>query len=247
MQILKSLKVVLSIILDVLLTRTTADGVQYIWRRHGSKTLVVVFTGMGPQRYNYKTVLRRCPYDLLFIRDSWAGGASYYWYENGQNHPEMLTQKAIEQMTERGGYDTLITVGSSKGGTAAVYYGLKYNADAIYAGACQYYVGQYLAIHEYVEKPHLWRAVVGQEPTEEWTRRLDRKLPDMIEAHRESKTEIYLVYSTEEHTYADHIAPLIAQLDACHIRHHDQVEHFKSHDMIGKYFKATLYNRLVAV
>lgn len=246
-RIIKWLKVLFSVFLDIVLTRRSDDGVQYIWKRHGANTLVIVFTGMGPQRYNYKRTLRRSPYDILFIRDCWANNASYYWYEHKGNHPELLTQKLIDHIVCSGNYETLITVGSSKGGTAAIYYGLKNHAKTIIAGACQYYVGQYLAKHQYVEKPYQWHDVVGGEPKQEqeWIDILDQKLPKMIDANSGCETELYLVYSTEEHTYQEHIAPLVAKLDECRIQHHDQVERFQQHSMIGHYFSEALNKLLV--
>lgn len=226
--------------LDTFLTKKTPDGVSYIWKRRHSPTLIIVFSGIGKLRYNYKSSLWNSPYDLLFIADCWAGGVSYYWFENKSNHPEQFTQALIDKVLNKGQYTSVITVGSSKGGTAAIYYGLKINADRILAGACQYYVGDYLSRYQWEEHPEQWQAVVGGEPTKEWIDLLDRKMPDMIEAHRDSKTPIFLLYSTEEHTYPEHMKPLIEQLDACGISHEDQVERFPVHDMVGGYFREAL-------
>ena len=223
--------------LDTLLTKQTSDGVSYIWKRRHSPTLIIVFSGIGKLRYNYKSSLWNSSYDLLFIADCWAGGVSYYWYENKSDHPERFTQALIDKVLAKGNYSSVITVGSSKGGTAAIYYGLKINADRILAGACQYYVGDYLSRHQRGEHPEQWKAVVGEGRTQEWIDILDRKLPDMIAAHRNSKTQVFLLYSTDEHTYPEHVKPLIEQLNAYGIAHEDQVEHFPEHSMIGGYFR----------
>lgn len=231
--------------LDALQTRRSADGAQYIWRRRNSSTLVIVFSSMGEQRYNYKKSLKKCPYDQLFIADCWARNVSYYWYESKSDHPERYTQALINNIIERGGYTSLITLGSSKGGTAAIYYGLKYNAVQIFAGACQYYVGEYLSHYQYKQWPEQWHAVVGGEPIQEWIDILDQKLPSMIEAHRRCKTRLFLVYSTEEHTYQEHVKPLIKKLNECGIRHDDQVEKYPQHSMIGPYFRTVINKELI--
>ena len=228
---------------DALLTKKSPKGVNYIWKRRNSTTLVIVFTGISKVRYNYKSSLWNSSCDLLFIADCWAGGVSYYWYENKSDHPERFTQALIDHVLKKGNYTSVVTVGSSKGGTAALYYGLNINADQILAGACQYYVGDYLSRHQWKEHPEQWRAMVGGEPTKEWIDILDKKLPDMIEAHQGSKTQIFLLYSTDEHTYPEHVKPLIEQLNACGIAHEDQVEHFSAHEMIGGYFKDALKAR----
>ena len=238
------LKRLISKTMDAILTKKTKDGVQYIWKRQKSNKLVIVFTGIGKLRYNYKSSLWHSPHDLLFIADCWAGGVSYYWFENKSDHPERFTQALINQVLEKGKYTSVVTVGSSKGGTAALYYGLKINADQILAGACQYHVGDYLSRYQWEEHPEQWRAVVGEEPTQEWIDILDNKMPHMIKAHKGNKTRIFLLYSTQEHTYPEHVKPLIEQLDACGIAHEDQVEQFPEHEMIGGYFRDALKARL---
>ena len=229
---------------DFLLTKKSPEGVNYIWKRKGSSTLIIVFSGIGKMRFNYKTSLWHGPYDLLFIADCWAGGVSYYWYENKSNHPEQFTQALIDRVLTKGKYTSVVTLGSSKGGTAALYYGLKINADQILVGACQYYVGDYLSHHQWEEHPERWQAVAGEERNQEWIDILDRKLPDMIKSHRDSKAKIFLLYSTEEHTYPEHMKPLIEQLDACGIAHEDQVEQFPVHDMVGIFFREAIKLRI---
>lgn len=230
--------------LDNLLTKTSPDGVHYIWKRRKSSTLVIVFTGIGNLRYNYKSSLWQSPHDLLFIADDWAGGVSYYWFEDKSNHPERFTQDLIDHVLAKGKYTSVVTLGSSKGGTAALYYGFKINANQILAGACQYLVGDYLSRYQWEEHPEQWRAVVGEEPNQEWIDILDHKLPDMIKARQGSKTRVFLLYSPDEHTYPEHVKPLIEQLDACGIAHEDQVEHFPNHDMVGFYFREAIKVRL---
>ena len=241
------LKTFFSKTLDALMTKKSPEGVKYIWKRKGSSTLIIVFTGIGKVRYNYKTSLWHSPNDLLFIADCWSGGVSYYWYENKSTHPEQCTQALIDRVLAKGKYTSVVTLGSSKGGTAAIYNGLKINADRIMAGACQYYVGDYLSRHQYKEHPEQWHAMVGGEPTQEWIDILDRKMPDMIEACRGSKTRVFLLYSTQEHTYPEHVKPLIEQLDACGITHEDQIEQFPEHSMIGGYFREAIKREFLVV
>lgn len=237
MKIVSKLKRTYNSIYIWMVRKRDSNGVEYIWKRRGSNKLIIVFSAMGYAPFNYIYSLRHSPYDQLFIRDSWASNASYYWFENGQEHPERYTQDLITHIVNRGGYSSVVTVGSSKGGTAAIYYGLKNNAELVYAGACQYYVGDYLSRHQYVNKPWQWQCAVGGKPTKKWIDILDYKLANMIELHSHSKTLIRLLYSTEEHTYSEHIVPLIKKLDECGIKHIDQIEKFEQHSMVGIYFR----------
>lgn len=214
------------------LTKRSPDGVEYIWKRKGSDRLIIVFTSMVG-RYNYMRSLKKIPVDQLFIRDCWADNASYYWYEGKANYPERYTQNLIDMVLNQGSYKEIMTLGGSKGGTAAIYYGLKNKVDLVFAGACQYKVGDYLSRHQYPTKPWQWEKVVGGKPTQEWIDILDQKLEKMIESSKDCKTRIKLIYSTEEHTYPEHIVYLIKKLDECNIQHEDTIETFRDHSENG--------------
>ena len=86
------------------LIRKSKDGVEYIWLRHHSDTLLIIFSAIGSARFNYLRTLKDCRYDQLYIRDCWAGGVSYYWYENKSNHPEIYTQNLINSILEKNNY-----------------------------------------------------------------------------------------------------------------------------------------------
>lgn len=247
MQFLKTIKVFYNTLSDIFQTKTTDDGVEYIWRRGHSTTLIVIFSGMGKARYNYKKTMKACHSDLLFIRDVWAQHVSYYWYEKQSNHPELLTSSLIDKILQLGTYQSLVTIGSSKGGTAALYFGLKHGAKTIIAGAPQYYVGQYLSDYQYRIVPWQWKAVVGGEPCKQWIDILDHKLPDMISANKGTSTIIHLVYSTNEHTYPEHIVDLVKDLDTACIKHFDRIEHFNDHALIGRAFTRALHELIPVI
>ena len=220
-------------------SQKNSDGVEYIWKRRHSERLIIVFNSMSG-KYNFMRSLQCIKIDQLFIHDCWADNASYYWYEKKQNYPEIYTLRLIEYVLSKGKYKEIITLGGSKGGTAAIYYGLKINANLVFAGACQYNVGAYLARHQAAMHPEQWEKVVGGKPTQEWIDILDHKLEGMIESCRNCNTLIKLIYSTEEHTYPEHIVYLIEKLDECNIKHEDRVETFTNHSMNGVYVKKEL-------
>lgn len=220
-------------------SKKNPDGVEYIWKRRKSNRLIIVFNSMSG-KYNFMRTLQSIKIDQLFIHDCWADNASYYWFEGKQDYPEVLTQRLIDDVLRKGSYKEIITLGGSKGGTAAIYFGLKNNANLVFAGACQYKVGDYLARHQAATHPEQWEKVIGGKPTQEWIDILDQKLERMIESHRNCKTLIKLIYSTEEHTYPEHIVYLIEKLDECNIKHEDRVESFTNHSMNGVYVKQVL-------
>lgn len=220
-----------------LLQRTDSNGVTYLWKRKGTKKLVIVFSGIGPAGFNYVRTFKDINIDQLFIKDSWAKGVSYYWYEKKNSYPEKATQNLINRILKESDYSTVYTIGSSKGGTAALYYGFMNNVDYIIVGACQYKVGSYLSDHQYKNHPEQWKEMIGGVPCQDWISILDNKVAKMIKKSKSSKTEVRLLYSTEEHTYGEHIVPLIDQLNKYGIVHKDQIETFPQHSMIGYYFR----------
>ena len=211
-------------------------GVRYIYKNKNSNMLIIVFSGIGGD-YNYRRSFQNSTYDQLYIKDNWADGVSYYLYENGKNVPEMLVSRFIDFFLINHKYSKVITFGSSKGGSAALYFGLKHHVDEVYAGACQFYVGNYLGV--YHEKKHsgYYKKVMADINIAKGVHLLNETFRNILKQNTNTKTIVHLIYSIEEHTYPDHIKPLIKELDECHIKHIDQRETFPVHSMIGDVMK----------
>lgn len=116
---LQFLKVYQSII-----ERHGKHGARYIYENNHSDKLLVVFSGIGEAKYNYIRTLKSLRCDKLFFADVWAGNVSYHLLENGRPTPEEATQLIIDQYLNTGKYSYVAALGSSKGGTVALYYGL---------------------------------------------------------------------------------------------------------------------------
>lgn len=217
-----------------LLEKRYDNGVKYIFVNKQSDKLLVVFSGIGSD-YNYRRSFRDSSWDQLYIKDSWANGLSYYLYEDGSNHPEVLTSEFINAFLSTHSYSKIVSFGSSKGGSAALYFGIKHHFYQIYCGACQFKVGDYIAIFH--KDDNYYPKLMGNIPEEEGIKILNGKFERILEDNMSSNTSVYLVYSTAEHTYDDHIIPLLKKLDGCNIMHKDQIETFPQHSMIGQYMK----------
>ena len=172
--------------------------------------------------------------DKLFILDSFGYRGSYYWYEKGSNIPKVLVSNLIERM---GGYKHLYTAGSSKGGTCAIYYGLKHDVDAVYSSACQYYVGQYLSSPEL---RRILEGMMGKDFSEGDVKTLDEELPSMLRQKAKSKTLINLFYSEKDPTYQQHIVYLKQDLEKNGIKYTVTTDDYADHGENGKYFSAHL-------
>lgn len=211
--------------------RTFQNGVKYIFKDNHSENLLVVFSGIGGD-YNYRRSLKYSTWDQLYIKDTWADGLSYYLFEKGENYPEMLTSELITSFIG-GKYKHIGSLGSSKGGSAAIYFGLKHRFSEIYAGACQFKVGNYIGIFH--KEDNYYPKLMGNIPLEEGINILNNKFEKIIETRANTPTTINLIYSTQEHTYDDDIVHLLKLLDKYNVIHYDQIESFPNHSMIGLY------------
>jgi hypothetical protein len=98
-----------------------------------SNGLVVIFHGylgfeIYPIRYSWKN------FDLLLPLDSfgWKGLGSWFWGEKGSNHVEDASWGLIDKVRTDLGAKRWFSIGTSMGGFAALYHGIKYVADGIY-------------------------------------------------------------------------------------------------------------------
>lgn len=212
--------------------KTFINGVKYIFIDNHSDKLLVIFSGIGGD-YNYRRSLKNAKCDQLYIKDSWADGLSYYLYENGNNQPETLTSEFIETFIKKRKYQKISCLGSSKGGSAALYFGMKHSFNEIYAGACQYKVGNYIGIFHAAD--NYYSKLMGNIPTKEGIALLNRKFEAIFETKKNCQTVVFLLYSTEEHTYVDDIVFLIKKLKEQNITYKEQIETFPNHSMIGLY------------
>lgn len=230
--------------IDLFFFERKSNGVKYIYRNNKSKKLIIIFSGIGGD-YNYRRSFKKSSWDQLYIKDTWADGVSYYMYENGNNEPEKLVSQFINLFLLNHYYREVITFGSSKGGSSAIYYGIKHGVNEVYAGACQYRIGDYLGVFHENKGSGYYRKVMGSIEKTKGINILNDAYKNILENNINSKTHINLIYSTEEHTYKDDILPLIEKLDECGISHSDQIEKFHEHSMIGQVMKQICKNKFL--
>lgn len=130
-----------------------------------------------------------------------------------------------------GGYSSIITLGTSKGGTAALYFGLKLNVQNIIIGACQYRIGSYLSNY-----PDIFKGMTGHEVNEKDTMSLDIILSDILKTYNNSKSHIHLVHSVNEPTYERDIKYLIQDLNSNRLTWTEYECGFKQHNEVGQHF-----------
>lgn len=226
--------------------RGGGGNLKYMFINNHSESLIIVFSGFNSDDtrvYNYIKSLYPVKCDKLFINDTWGYKGSYYWYENGNNMPEQLTQEVIAYIKGRKNYKQIYTAGSSKGGTCAIYYGLLNEVTSVFAGACQYHIGDYLSKSAHLpifERMMLDKKIEDSSENEMIVarERLNSKLKTLILNSRGKGTAIHLIYSKieKEHTWQDDMADLVEDLKTCGYTCFEKEETFINHGEIGYYF-----------
>lgn len=223
--------------------RTHEGRLHYIYERHGSDKLVIVFSAFANHpTYHYYKTLSTVKADKLFILDDFGIRGSYYWFNQGSDRPRILVESLINKIVSSGGgYSALYTLGSSKGGACAIYFGLKFGATEVFSGDNQYLVGDYLNTDRH---QHIFRAMMGPNAGLREHEILNAMIPDVVKQHAGTHTIINVLYSPLEHTYPEHISHMLSDFRTYHIPHTEQVESFTNHNDVGQYFPSYILSHL---
>lgn len=212
---------------------------------HKSKILVIGFQACndaGP-RYNYVRTLKTCKVNRLFIKDDFGPRhlGDYYLGENGTFSVENDVFELINHYISKLKPKSLVFIGSSKGGYAALNFGICFPFSNIVIASPQYYLGSYLENDK-------WRLtlqeILGTRITTENKKLLDLRLKNKISTYKNRSQTVYIHYSTEEHTYVEHIKDLISDLHAANITIYENIENYKNHGELKYYFPKFLYGSI---
>lgn len=161
---------------------------KYMYEDNGSNILKVSFSGFAAKpSYNYIRTLRdlKCNkfsfWMILLIEGVIIGMKMVKTH-----HLSLLSRLYLAEMG---------AIGSVKGGTCAIYYGLMFGASGIYSGACQYHVGAYLNSEDRVP---VFKAMMCKYASKEEQKILDGMMPNII---RVKLKEYYTLVVFEDITH----------------------------------------------
>ena len=218
---------------------------KYLWFREGNDSLLVLFPGFSkdrPRKYNYvKGLMGVKNIDRLYINDNFGYQGSYNLYENGEKTPETITIDLIDKTIKKGNYKHLFFAGSSKGGTCAIYFGLVFHANEIFAAACQYHIGTYVSSEMPDDK--VFYSMMGSNAGKKETLILDNVMPDLLQKYKGSESVIHIFCSKQDPTYERHIKALINSLDYFGYHYSETIESYATHSQVGESFLKRLQSR----
>ncbi|WP_371668593.1 hypothetical protein OG985_13540 [Streptomyces sp. NBC_00289] len=180
--------------------------------KSGNRHLTVVFANLfAPDDYGWATgVLDNLRSNILWIRDRFDGRNTYYLCNGMDFAVERsvigLISKVVRSLGLTPGDVTLW--GSSKGGSAALYFGLRYGFGNIVASVPQIAIGTFVRD----VYPDTGRHMLGEAMAEDDVRTLDAILPDLLASGANPNANIYLVSSPQDEQYRGQVEPYLGLL-----------------------------------
>lgn len=206
--------------------------------RNGNRRLLVVFANLNaPDEYGWANgVLDKVRSNILWIRDRFDGVNSYYLCKEMDFSLEDsvigLISRVMHALELTPG--DCIMFGSSKGGTAALYYGLKYGFGDIVASVPQFAIGSFVKEHM---QPSA-RFMMGEDIPQQNVEIIDSLLADVVWRSGNRDANIYLISSPQDEQYKQHVEPYIG-----HFRDYTNFNFiYNDSQLIAGHGKVTLRN-----
>ncbi|MFC7302835.1 hypothetical protein ACFQVC_01215 [Streptomyces monticola] len=177
--------------------------------RNGARHLVVVFANYtAPDDYGWSNgILDKLRANVLWIRDRFHGQHSYYLCKDMDFGLEDSVARLISTVLGALslGPENCTAFGSSKGGSAALYFGLRYGLGNIVASVPQFRIGTYVRD----DRQETARFMMGESPTVERVRVLDEAIPGLVRAGANRGANIYLVSSSRDEQHGEQVEPFL--------------------------------------
>lgn len=210
-----------------------------------TKKLLVIFSAIMPKyqyKYNYYHTLKNIDAYQLFLKDDIGEFGNYYIAKNKdmsfQNDVLSLILNTLKKYNIP--FENVTLIGSSKGGYAALYYGIKYGFKNVIAGAPQTKLGNFVID----EAPHSDVAKVISGSSQEGDKIYLNNLLYSLDCEITDFSNYFICIGDKDHHYNGHIKPFLAhirnygnELAVSEIRNSD-------HDDLKIYFKDYIFESL---
>ncbi|MBG6218714.1 hypothetical protein IWX75_003201 [Arthrobacter sp. CAN_A6] len=177
----------------------------------GRRRLTVVFSAIqepGDFTYNYKATVDEVDISALYILDDFGDQGAYYHSDHRSDTIFRSVQSLIKAVAEKHGLalSDIVTVGSSKGGTAALIHGCALPAGMIIAGAPQTRIGSFVS----GPHPNILQFMAGGVGDGD-VAHLDR-LVDDIAGKADDGSRISILVGQNDHHLPNHVQPLLESM-----------------------------------
>lgn len=235
-------------------TYIATNGVKVIYkhkpRKYDFNHLIIVFSGFlnaKPGNYDFNNALNDCPADVIWINDNFEDMYTYYLCINMDFKVEEAVKEFIDTQIKALSldYDKVTVTGFSKGGSAALYYGLKLPVENIVTTVPQIKIGSY-AIKNWPQVASHMMGEVNQAKQDY----LDRLIIQLLRTALRREKNIYLLTSEADIQYEPEIKPILDDLRkysnfnliksySVFCREHNQITSHHTSTLLGLYYLLT--------
>lgn len=202
--------------------------------------------------YDFGRALRDYPGRIVWIDDFFNDAYGYYIASGGGLDPADAVQEFIAYLREE--YDLssgdFTATGFSKGGSAALYHGIRAGIRNIVITVPQIRIGSY--VHE--AWPKVAPSMMGEGYSEDDCARLDAVIPNLVCDVEDKNRHIYLLTSRVDPQFEEEIVPILPSLEeysgfhlietaSAFVRRHNEVTRHHTSLLLGLYY--LLANELV--
>jgi len=237
-----------------------ATKIKYIYIPAEQKSDILIIGFSGSQQYGTKAVYNYAKYlrpfkkaNLLFILDEYDGYPCYYLGKNNNLDYATSTIALIYSIMNENDIkkENVITCGSSKGGSAAIYFSLMYDFGYTIAGGFQYYVGSYLykiaqrADEKGKNIKEMLHSITGGNITEQCKILLNNRFQGLFDIPKLSyNTKFLLHVGDKDYHYENHVLPFISELEKRQYKYELDLQPYEDHNLVGEYFSKYLVNQI---
>ncbi|AVI42543.1 heparinase II/III domain-containing protein [Bacillus pumilus] len=210
--------------------------------------LVIIFSSLTEKnkfRYNYIRTLENLHVNKLFILDDFGDQGAYYLGRNKDFSIETTVNSLIQYFQRKHKiYNENITmVGSSKGGYAAIYFGIKNYVGNVIAGAPQSNLGHFLI--NQAEHPNIASYISGRAEKADQVY-LDELLFKVIQQPSDVSPFIEIMVGSKDHHLKNHVEPLVAALQERKFEISLKIEKGIDHEGLKDHFPKYLLEAIVS-
>lgn len=219
---------------------------KYMFFKGSTDALIISFSAFSKERavYNYVRTLKDFGCSRLYIKDDFGPlhTGSYYLGEKGLHNVEPAVIELIKSIvSQMNGDCSIIFIGSSKGGYAALNFAIEFKNSLAIVGAPQYHLGTHL------NEPYFYPMLedIFGSRTDEKIALLDQHICNKYKKNGYGMNQqIFIQYSTvewstvfNEFTYERHIKYLLNDLEKyTDITVHKEVLDYTDHSDVHKFF-----------
>ena len=208
-------------------------------KKKRSNRMMIIFSGFPAKDqksvYNYVLKFRDLRCNKLYILDDFGSDSrgSYYLGKNKNFFIERAVTQLIEKISNENKIpkENIMTVGSSKGGFAALYFAFKNGYGATISGAPQILLGNYLSLPIHLDILNYITGGIDENEVE----CLNKILLNLIYSSTVCP-DLYLHVSEKEHHYEGHILHLLKALDSKNFKYNLDLADYEIHGEVSKYF-----------